>query len=114
MDSVADLNARAEAVAAIYDQVVLLTSEGMDLTNVATGGDPRAVTYGAGGADGPTSDQPGIDGLCWSGVNPFELDEPATHLGLLQGGVVFRTVALDSPVGPGSVPFVHGVGPAGL
>lgn len=119
MDSVADLNARAEAVAAIYDEVVLLTSEGMDLTNVATGGDPQAVTYGAGGVAGPTSDEPGIDGICWSGVNSFDLGEPATHFGLLVGGVVYRTFRIADhssdagTVGPGVVPFVHGVGPGG-
>ena len=112
MESPADLNARADAIAAIYDEVALLTSEGLDGSNVAAGGDPQAVTYFAGGAEGATSDHAAIDGIAWSGVNDFTLSEQATHVGLLVGGVVFRTEALPYRVGPGPVPFVHRVGPA--
>lgn len=114
MESVADLNARADAVAALYEGVALLTSEELDGTNIAAGGEPQAVAYTPGGDAGPTSDEPGIDGLAWSGVNPFDLDELATHVGLLVGGVVVRSVELPHALGPGPVPFVHGVGPAGL
>ena len=112
VESPADLNARADAVAAIYDEVALLTSEGIDGSNVAGGGDPQAVTYFAGGVEGPTSDHAAIDGIAWSGVNDFDLSEEATHVGLLVGGVMFRTQPLRHKVGPGPVPFVHRVGPA--
>jgi len=112
VESAADLNARANAVAAIYSKVALLTSDALGGSNVAAGGAAQTVTYTAGGAAGPTSDHAPIDGIAWSGVNTFTLAEPATHVGLLVGSVVYRTQALPSPVGPGSVPFVHCVGPA--
>jgi hypothetical protein len=114
VESAADLNARADAVAALYVEVALLTSDALTGTNVADGGDPQAVTYTPAGDEGPTSDHAPIDGLAWSGVNDFTLTEVATHLGLLVGGVVVRTVELPTRVGPGPVPFVHGIGPAGL
>ena len=114
MESSADLNARADAVAALYDEVALLTSDALDGSNVADGGTAQTVTYTAGGAAGPMSEHAAIDGIAWSGVNAFTLTEAATHVGLLVGSVVYRTEALPSPVGPGVVPFVHGVGPAGL
>ena len=115
MGSAADLNARADAVAGLYDTVALLTSEALGGANVASGGTAQTVTYHAGGAEGPVaSDHPAIDGLAWSGVNSFTLAEVATHVGLVVGSTVVRTVELPVPLGPGVVPFVHGVGPAGL
>jgi len=107
------LNARADAVAALYDEVVLLKSDVLTLgSNVAAGGAAQAVTYHAAGTDGPTSDHAAIDGIAWSGVNTFNLTEQATHVGLIVSAVVRRTEALPSPVGPGPVPIVHRVGPA--
>ena len=113
MESATDLNARADAVAALYDEVVLLTSDALTMgSNVAAGGAAQAVTYHAAGTEGPTSDHAAVDGIAWSGVNTFNLTEQATRVGLIVSAVVRRTEALPYPVGPGLVPFVHRVGPA--
>ena len=113
VESATDLNARADAVAALYDEVVLLKSDVLTLgSNVAAGGAAQTVTYHAAGTEGPTSDHPAIDGIAWSGVNTFNLTEQATHVGLIVAAVVRRTEALPYPVGPGPLPFVHRVGPA--
>ena len=114
MQSVDDLNFKADLDATLYDEVALLTSEGLDGTNVADGGDPLPLTYGAAGAAGPTEESPAIDGIAWSGVNSFDLDEAATYVGLLRGGVVHFTERLPNPVGPGPVPYVHGIGPGAV
>lgn len=114
MQSTDDLNAAADKQAELYDEVVLLTAEDLDLSNVADGGDPQSITYGAAGDEGPTSDTPAVDGIAWSDVVPFTLGEPATFVGLLRSGVLHYTEALSSPVGPGSVPFIHGIGPGAV
>jgi hypothetical protein len=111
----ADLNALADAQAALYDEVELYTADpGLTGANVATGGEAAAITFGAGGADGPTSDHAAVDGIAWSSVVSFTLTDTATHFGLLDGGVFRRGHPLPSPLGPGSVPFVCGLGPAAL
>lgn len=112
MQTPADLNVAADLMATLYDEVALLTSDALDLANVADGGDPLALTYTAAGVAGPTADHAAIDGIAWSTVNAFTLTGVATHVGLLRSGVVHHTEPLPRPVGPGSVPFVHGVGPS--
>ena len=112
MQSTADLNLAAEQMAAMYTHVALLTSDALGGGNVAAGGAAQAVTYGAGGVAGPTTDHAAVDGIAWSGVVTFTLTVPATHVGLMRSGVVHHTEALEYPVGPGVVPFVHGIGPS--
>ena len=112
MQSTADLNLAAEQMAAMYTHIALLTSDALGGANVAAGGAAQAVTYGAGGAAGPTTDHAAIDGIAWSGVVTFTLTEPATHVGLMRGGAVHHTDPLPTSVGPGTVPFVHGIGPS--
>jgi hypothetical protein len=107
-----DLNYAAEQMAAMYTHVALLTSDALGGGNVAAGGAAQAVTYGAGGAAGPTTDHAAVDGIAWSGVVNFTLTVVATHVGLIRGGVVHHTDPLDHAVGPGVVPFVHGIGPS--
>lgn len=114
MQSVDDLNATADLMATLYDEVALLSSEGLDGTNVVAGGDPLAITYGTAGAAGPTEETPAVDGIAWSSVAAFELTGVATFVGLLRGGVVHHTERLPHPVGPGSVPYVHGIGPGAV
>ena len=115
MQSVDDLNAVADLMATLYEEVAMLTSEELGGANFAGGGDPLPLAYGGGGVAGPSgSDTPALDGINWSGVNPFNLTEVATHVGLLRGGVVQLTERLPNPVGPGSVPYVHGIGPLAL
>lgn len=111
MQTAADLNAAADLMATLYDEVVMLNSEGLDGTNVVTGGDALPLTYSAAGTEGPTEETPAIDGIAWSGVNAFELDDVATYVGLRRDGVTHRTERLPHPVGPGSVPYIHGIGP---
>ena len=112
MQTAADLNAAADLMATLYDEVALLTSEGLDGSNVADGGDPVALTYSPAGDAGPLSDHPAIDGVAWSGVCTFTLVDVASHVGFLRSGVVHRTERLPHVVGPGSVPYVHGIGPS--
>jgi hypothetical protein len=114
VQSVDDLNFKADLDATLYDEVAMLTSEGLDGLNVADGGDPLPLTYGAGGAAGPTDEAPAVDGIAWSGVNVFDLVEAASYVGLLRGGVVHFTEKLQSPVGPGPVSYVHGIGPGAV
>jgi len=112
VQTAADLNLAADKMASMYTHVALLASDALGGANVAAGGAARAVTYGSGGAAGPTSDTPAVDGIAWSGVVNFTLTEVATHVGLIRGGVIHNTDALEHGVGPGVVPFVHGVGPS--
>jgi len=112
VQTAADLNLAADKMATMYTHVALLTSDALGGGNVAAGGAAQAVTYGAGGAAGPTSDHAAIDGIAWSGVVTFTLTVAATHVGLIRGGVVHHTDPLPTSVGPGSVPFVHGIGPS--
>ena len=112
MQTAVDLNYAAEQMAAMYTHVALLTSDALGGGNIAAGGAAQAVTYGAGGAAGPTTDHAAIDGIAWSGVVNFTLTVPATHVGLMRGGAVHHTEALPTSVGPGVVPFVHGIGPS--
>lgn len=112
MQTAADLNAAADLMATLYDEVALLTSDALDGSNVAPGGGAQSLTYTAAGAPGPSSDHAAIDGIAWSGVNAFTLSGVATHVGLLRAGVVHHTERLPRPVGPGSVPYVHGIGPS--
>lgn len=114
MQTAADLNAAADLMATLYDEVALLTSDALDLAHVAVGGDPVALTYNAAGADGPTSECPGVDGIAWSDVCDFTLTEEASFVGFLRAGVLHNTQALPNPVGPGSVPYVHGIGPGAV
>lgn len=111
MQSVADLNAAADLMATLYDEVAFLTSDALDGANIAGGGDPLPLTYTAGGVPGPLSEHAAVDGIAWSGVNDFTLSEQATFVGFLRGGVVHLTEPLPHPVGPGPVPYVHGIGP---
>ena len=112
MQTAADLNYAADLDASMYTHVALLTSEELGGANVADGGAARTVSYGDAGDEGPTSDHAAIDGIAWSGVVNFTLTEPATHVGLIRGGVVHLTDPLPTAVGPGDVPFVHGIGPS--
>ena len=112
MQTAADLNLAADKMASMYTHVALLTSEALDGLNVAAGGAAQAVTYGAGGVAGPTTDHAAIDGIAWSGVVNFTLTGVAFYVGLMRSGVVHHTEALEFPVGPGVVPFVHGIGPS--
>ena len=113
MQSVDDLNAAADLMATLYDEVALLTSESLDGDNIADGGDPLPLTYGDAGDAGPLADHVAVDGIAWSGINAFTLAEVATHVGFLRGGIVHNTRPLPSGgVGPGSVPYVHGIGPS--
>jgi len=112
VQTAADLNLAADKMASMYTHVALLTSDALGGANIAAGGAAQAVTYGAGGAAGPTTDHAAIDGIAWSGVVDFTLTATATHVGLLRSGVVHHTEALPTSVGPGSVPFVHGIGPS--
>lgn len=112
MQSVDDLNYKADRDADLYDEVAMLTSEGLDGTNVAAGGDPLPLTYTAAGTEGPLGEHPAVDGIAWSTVNSFDLDEAASHVGFLRGGVVHNTKPLpNGGVGPGPVPYVDGIGP---
>jgi hypothetical protein len=108
----ADLNLGADAIAALYDEVGLYVSDDLDSPVLADGGDPVAVSFEPGGDAGPTDDQGAVDGIAWADLNTFTLTEAATHFGLLAGGVLRRLEELPVPVGPGSVPFTFGVGPA--
>lgn len=113
MQSTADLNAAADKQAELYTHVALLTSEDLDGSNVASGGTAQAITYGDAGVAGPSSEQPAVDGIAWSGVNSFTLAEVATHAGFIRGGVVHYTEPVGR-LGPGVVPFVHGIGPSAV
>lgn len=112
MQSVDDLNFKADRDAGLYDEVCLMTVESLDLADVAGGGDPVALTYGVAGEEGPTAECPAIDGIAWSVVTPFTLSEAAPFMGLLRGGVLHDSRPLPNAVGPGPVPFVHGIGPS--
>jgi hypothetical protein len=114
VQSVDDLNFKANLDRTLYDEIVMLGVESLDLADVVDGGDPLPLTYGAGGAAGPTDEAPAVDGIAWSGVNVFDLDEAASYVGLLRGGVVHFTEKLPSPVGPGPVSYVHGIGPGAV
>lgn len=108
-----DLNAGADAIAGLYDEVALFTADpGLDGSNLADGGDPVAITFGAGGDAGPTSDHAAVDGIAWSDVVTFTLTEAATYFGLYSSSSFRRGVKLAHAVGPGEVPFTCGVGPA--
>jgi hypothetical protein len=109
MQTADDLNANADAIAALYAGVALFLDEAG--TTVADGGAEQAVTFLAGGV--ARSDVAGVDGIAWSNDVPFTLTETATHFGLyFPGNVLARVHPLPHPVGPGSVPFACGVGPA--
>ena len=117
MQTVDDLNALADAQAALYDGVALFTADpGIDGSNVAAGGEEQAVTFSAAGTEGSTADHVAIDGGCWSSVVMFTLDEGvvATHFGLYSGGVFRRGELLPGgvKVGPGLVPFSFLLGPS--
>jgi len=115
VQSVDDLNAVADLMATLYDEVALLNSESLDGSNVVAGGAAQALSYSAAGVAGPSGrDTPALDGIAWSAVVPFTLTEVATFVGFLRGGVVQLTERLPNPVGPGSVPYVHGIGPLAL
>ena len=101
-------------MATLYDEVALLTSEALDGTNVADGGDPLPLSYSPAGTDGPLEEHPAIDGIAWSDVCDFTLTEAATFVGFLRSGVVHHTEPLPNPVGPGPVPYVNGIGPSAL
>jgi hypothetical protein len=108
MQTADDLNANADAIAALYDGVALFTDEAG--TTVADGGAEQAITFLAGGA--ARSDYAGVDGIAWSNDVPFTLTEVATYFGLYSGATLARVHPLPHSVGPGSVPFACGVGPA--
>jgi hypothetical protein len=113
MQTPADLNANADAIASLYDGVALFTADpGVDGSNLAGGGDVQAVTFSAGGAAGATADYAAVDGIAWSGLVSFTLTEKATHLGLYSGATFMRGEPLPAPLGPGDVLFAFGVGPA--
>lgn len=117
MQTVADLNALADAQAPLYDGVALFTADpGIDGSNVAAGGEEQPVTFSAAGTEGPTDEHAAIDGGCWSSVVDFDLDDGvvATHFGLYSGGVFRRGQELPGgvSVGPGPVPFSFLLGPA--
>ena len=114
VQTVADLNVAADLMATLYDEVALLTGEALDLSAVAAGGDPLPLTYTPAGDEGPTSDCPAVDGVAWSDVCDFTLSEAASWVGFLRGGVVQLTEPLPSAVGPGVVPYVHGIGPGAV
>lgn len=112
VQTASDLNVIADLMATLYDEVALLTSEALDLAHVAAGGDPLPLTYTPAGDEGPTSECPAIDGIAWSTVNDFTLSGTASHVGFLRGGVVQLTEPLPNLVGPGPIPYVHGIGPS--
>jgi hypothetical protein len=108
VQTAADLNANADAIAALYDGVALFTDAAG--TTVADGGELEAVTFLDAGD--PRSDVAGVDGIAWSNDVAFTLAEVATHFGLYSGATLARVHPLPHAVGPGSVPFACGVGPA--
>jgi hypothetical protein len=108
----ADLNAGADAQAALYDEVGLYTSDDLDVPTVADGGAPVAVSFSPAGDAGPTDDQGAVDGIAWADINTFTLTEAATHFGLWTGAELRRLEPLPHPVGPGEIPFTFGLGPA--
>jgi hypothetical protein len=108
VQTAADLNANADAIAALYDGVALFMDA--DGTTVAGGGDEQAITFLAGGV--ARSDYAGVDGIAWSNDVPFTLTDVATHFGLYSDSTLARVHPLPHSVGPGSVPFACGVGPA--
>ena len=117
MQTVADLNALADAQAALYDGVALFTADpGLDGSNVAAGGEEQAVTFSAAGTEGPAAEHVAIDGGRWSSVVNFDLDDGviATHFGLYAGGVFRRgeLIAGGIKLGPGLVPFSFLLGPS--
>lgn len=115
MQSVDDLNAAADLMATLYDEVAMLSSEDLGGANVVGGGDPLPLTYGVAGVAGPAGDDtPALDGIAWSSPVAFSLTEVATFVGFLRGGVVHHTEKLPIPMGPGSPPYVHGIGPLAL
>lgn len=108
-----DLNNGADAMAALYDGLALFTADpGVDGSNLAGGGDVQAITFSAGGVDGPSDDHAPIDGICWSSVMTATLTEVATHFGLFDGATFRRGEPLPHPVGPGVVHVSVAVGPA--
>lgn len=115
MQSVADLNAAADDDAARFTHVALLTSDLLDGSNVADGGAAQAVTWSPAGDAGPLPETPALDGIAWSSVLSFDLNETATHFGLVRSGVVHFTDRLPHPMGPGTdLPYVQGVGPGAV
>lgn len=111
MQSTADLNLAAEKQAELYDEVVMLKVDSLDLADIASGGEAQAITYGAGGAAGPTSETPAATGVAWSDLLTFDLTEVAHFAGFLRDDVIHYTEALESPKGPGEFGFIHGIGP---
>jgi hypothetical protein len=108
MQTAADLNANADAIAALYDGVALCLDA--DGTTVADGGTMQAVTFLPAGD--PRSDVAGVDGIAWSDDVDFTLTEAASYFGLYSGVTLARVHPLPHSVGPGDVPFACGVGPA--
>lgn len=117
MLSVAALNAEADAVAALYEgaEVVMFADVPDFDTPVPAEGDVTSdtVAFTAGGVEGPTDDHTPVDGLCWSNVLQYDLDEVATWYGLVVDGQLWRAKPLMTRLGPGPVKFTFGIGPDG-